>query len=143
MDRRTISRAALSLGCLLLAGETFLLLFGAAYGYGYRGFQDKGPSGTTLIAIEMSFNAVVLIALLIGAVLAWRRKPVGRWLYLFVAAPAFTPVWWSYQCGCAPLEFVPFLLLSILGALAVWTDRRFAPNLTLKSDARQEQPRAV
>jgi hypothetical protein len=126
VNRRTVSRIALSLICLLLAGETLLWLFGAAYGYGYRGFSDKGPSEKTLIAIEMTFNGFVLIALIIGAAFPWRRKAAGRWLYFGIAAPALTPIWWSVQCGCAPLEFVPFLLLSLVGMTILWTDRHFA-----------------
>ena len=126
MNKYTLSRVALSLVCLLLAGETFLLLFGAAYGYGYRGFSDKTEKEMVFIYTEMAVNLFALSAFVIAGLLVWRKKPVGKWFYGVLIVPLLTLLWWAYQCQC--LSFYEFVPLPVIGVVAFWLNRKLVHN---------------
>lgn len=131
--KRVLLRAALSLAMFLSAGEAVLLFYGAGYGYGYGGFADKTSGEMALINLEMGLDFLSFLIFLLGAVLAWRQKPLGRWFYVVLSVPLLVNAWWSYQCFCHPIwSLVP---LPIIGMVVLWANRGGMPNTAFNSDA--------
>ena len=95
-----------------MAGLAFVLLIGAAWGYGYYGYEDKSSAERLAVNLEFALDVAMLVGFLAVAGLVWRRL-IGAWSAFLMLGPALIVSWWLVQCACLPsnaLEFAAYAL---------------------------------